>query len=480
MKLSKLAGALMAAGLALAASFSATASYAQNPEPDDGPPVKKGAKAATAALPAVNPMELAPQIVATAKINCEPINAKVIGQTEIDGADGKKTRANMFEIACKAGPGFILTAPSATDVKQPFSCNYLVKIKEKQADATQCTLPENLPEYKWLTPVVQKFVPGCEVIKARVIGSTTTAPLIDRYEFACAAGSGGVLDYAQLGQTAETEYKNCLIFDGTASACTFTTKAQLIEALKPLAASANPNCQVTDARFVGITKDNDGFYYEFGCATPPGFIALANLDGSYNRSVACASAMGLGGCKFTDANVAAADANAYMTGVLKANGKTCTVKDYTIHGTQESTKRDYAEFACPEQPFGLIGFVPQPGSDGQTRVYDCFMDQTGRKMCTMVKPDDLMKHLDRLIKVAQPTKNCDVKEVRYIGESSDQEDALLAELACVNKRGYIVLVSPDRKTIVDAVPCTIARSQKMELKCEIAGNGTYSSAANDD
>ncbi|ESQ76815.1 hypothetical protein [Asticcacaulis sp. AC402] len=470
MNLSKFTGALMAAGLLLAAGFGATTSYAQTPDDE----VKPADRKAAAKAQAPSAMDVAPQIVASTKVNCEPVNARVVGPTETD-KDGAKVKATIYELACKAGPGFVVTAITPTETKEAFSCNYLVKIKDIQPDSISCALPENLPVHKWISPIVKTFVPSCEVTMIRVIGSTKEPPLIDRYEFGCAAGAGGIIDYAQLGQTAGTEYKSCLLLDGTPSACTFTTKAQLIESMKPLAAKANPNCQVTDVRFVGVTKDNNGYYYEFGCATPPGFIALANLDTSYNRIVPCASAMSLGGCKFTDAGVAAADANAYMTGVLKAAGQACTVKDYNIIGTQESTKRDYVEFTCPEQPFGLIGFVPQPGSDSQTRVYDCFLDQAARKMCTIVTPDKLMKQLDKLIKVAKPDKACDVKEVRYIGESSSTEQAVLAELACVNKRGYIVVVAPDRQTLLEAIPCTVAKAQKLDSVCEIPGNGTYSS-----
>ncbi|MBW8880806.1 MAG: hypothetical protein JF615_05075, partial [Asticcacaulis sp.] len=432
MNLPKLAGALrtlaLTAGLALAAGFIANpAAAADNKVAAD--PITKG-------------MAAAPGVVAAGKINCDIANAKEVGPTESD-VDGKKVKGTIYEIACKTGPGFIITAISETQVKDPFTCNYLQKIKAKFPETPTCTLPENLPEYKWLAPVTLKFLPGCEVTGARLVGSTSTEPLIDRYEVGCKAGAGGVIDYPQLTASGEPDFKSCLVMAESNSACTLTTKEQLIESMKPLATQANANCQVTDVRFVGVSKENDTLFYEFGCATPPGFMVATTSAGAFDRVVPCASAMGLGGCKFTDAGVAAADANGQYSKILKDAGYPCTVKDYNLIGTQEGTKRDYVEFTCPEQPFGLVGFVPQPGSTSATRVTDCFMDQVSRKACTLTTPAVLMKQLDKLIKIAKPDKGCDVKDARYIGESEGVEDGVIVEIACANKRGYIAVVSAD-------------------------------------
>ncbi len=463
----KFAGALrtlaVTASLALIASLAAAPVYAATPKPlTEAESIAKG-------------LEDAPSIVATAKLNCDIANAKVVGPTDTE-VNGAKVKGTIYELACKSGPGFIITAISLTQTKDPFSCNYLVKVREKVPDSLLCTLPENTPPYKWLTPVVQPYLPGCEVTNARVIGSSTSGAPIDRYEVACATGIGGIIDYAQLGTDTPTEFKSCLFLEGTPSTCTYTTKAQIIETMRPIAAAGNAKCVVTDVRFVGITKESDGYYYEFGCATPPGFIVLTKVDNSFVRNIPCASAAGLGGCKFTDAGVAAADANGRMSAQLKEGGFPCTVKDYEVIGTQESTKRDYIEFTCPEQPFGLIGFIPQEGSTAALRVNDCFLDQVGRKSCTLTKPDVLLAQVDKLIKIAKPDKGCDVSEVRYIGESDTIDAGVIVEIACKNKRGYIAVIAADRQSLGEAIPCTIAKAHKEEQQCEIAGNGTYASA----
>ena len=461
--LRKLSGAVRAvaitAGLALVAGLGATSAHAAD-------------KAPTAAETTAKAMADAPSIIAAAKVNCDLANATIVGPTEPE-VNGKKVKANIYELACKTGPGFIVTVFSPTEAGEPFTCNYLVKIKAIDPKSPSCILPENLPESKWMIPVVKTFLPDCELTQWRLIGSTSTAPLIDRYEIGCKASQGGVIDYPQLTATGVPEYKNCLAMEGSKSACTFTTKDQIVAAMKPLATQANPACQVNNVRFVGVTKENDGIYYEFGCANPPGFMVLAKTDGTFIRNIPCASAAGLGGCQYTDAGVAAADANGRMTQTLKAAGFTCTVKDYTVVGTQEATKRDYIEFKCPEQPFGLIGFVPQEGSTAAARLNDCFADQAGRKSCTMVTPDDLMKQVDVIVKKAEPNKGCDVKQVRYIGESAGVDGGIIIEAACVNKRGYLGVISADRQSLTEVVPCTIAKAHHDDQQCEIEGNGTY-------
>lgn len=475
MNIAKITGALRSLGLSLGiaavVSLGATASFAQNPDEERPQPKdKKGAAAA------VNAMEIAPQIVATAKINCEPVNAARLGATEYEKDDKTKVKGSLYEIACKTGPGFIVTAITPTEVYQPFTCTLAAKIQATKATSIVCTLPENQPHYKWLTPVVQPFLPGCEVSDARVIGSTTQAPLIDRYEVGCGTKAGGLIDYAQLGQTASTEYRSCLTTDGTSSACTFTTKEQLVETMKPLAAQADAKCQVNNVRFVGTSNEGASFFYEFGCTNQPGFMVRTTTTDQFERVVACSAAAGLGGCTFTTAEAASAGASGDYASLLKGAGYTCTVKEFNVVGTQESTKRDYVEFKCPEQPWGLIGFVPQAGSTAGVSVMDCFQVKARNRTCTLTTDDMLKAQVDKLIKVREPNKNCDVKEVRWIGESEGVENGMIAEIACVNKRGYIAVISGDRKSIVDSTPCRIAKSRGGEQQCTIAGNGTYAAA----
>jgi hypothetical protein len=416
----------------------------------------------------------APGLIASAHIKCDPTDAYLMGQTDLE-KDGKKVKGSLYEIACKTGPGFLATAFSPTEASQVFTCLMAEGMKAKQPNAATCVLPENKPAYSWLTPVVQPYLPNCVVNNARIMGSTppeSTEPKVDRYEVGCETGVGGIIDYPQLGSDAPINFLSCLVGADKGFACQYTSNEALIDSLKPVAAKADADCQVNNVRFVGVTKASDGFFYEFGCANKPGFIVMTGNDNSFKQAVPCAQAASLGGCKFTDAGAAQADIKTTYTNALKAAGYSCTVQDYNLIGTQPSTKRDYVELKCPEQPWGLVGFVPQPDSQSSAHVKDCFIEQSSRADCTFVTEDQMRAQLDKLIKVAEPAKDCDVKQVRYIGESAETENALIAELACVNKRGYIVVVAPDRKSL-DATPCKLTKAHGLDQSCTIPDNGTY-------
>lgn len=487
MNIAKFAAMLRVLGLSLGviaatASLTATAAYAQNPDEDRPNSQAKTKKADGKSGPGltIDPaqqakaMADAPAIVAAAKIACEPVNAYPRGPHDYEKEDKTKVKATIYEIACKTGPGFIIIVASPTEVYSPFTCTAAWRAQQKEAKNIGCELPENKPHYKWLTPVVQPYLPGCEISEVKMIGSSTAAPYFDRYEVGCGSKVGGIIDYPQLASDAPIGFRSCIGQEGTTATCTLSTREQIIESLKPLAATADSKCQVSDVRFVGVTTEGNGVFYEFGCSNQPGFIVRAKLsDNSFDRLVQCSAAASLGGCKLTKAEDAAAGASGDYSSILKKAGYTCTVSDFNVIGSQENTKRDYVEFKCPEQPWGLIGFVPQPGSTAGVSVTDCYLVKTRNRTCTLTTDDMLKGQLDKLIKIAEPKKGCDIKEVKYLGESAGVEGGLIAEIACVNKRGYIIVVEKDRNSISLATPCHIAKAHKDPQQCTIAGNGTY-------
>ena len=439
----------------------------------------QAAYAADAAPTKIDPKNItkgmaeAPAVITAGNIPCTLTNALYVGASNVKSPDGKSTsKGQTYEVACKDAPGWILTMTADKQVVQPYNCTLGATYHKTHPEITPCILPENTPDYGWLNKVVQPYSPGCVVNNARIVGSIS-ATKQDVYEYGCKDAPGGTLSLPQLGSTAAVEYRSCLMDDGGKNPCTFTTKDQIVTSLKPLITQADAKCVISDVRFVGVSSGRDGFFYEVGCSNEPGFVIVTGNDNGFKRVVPCAAAAGIGGCKFTTAEAASADQNANYTAVLKAAGKPCTVKDTNVIGTQESTKRDYVEFKCAEQPWGLIGFVPQPGSKSDVNVTDCFLDQTRHKSCTFVTVAQLQAQVDKLIKVAEPGKNCDVKDVRWIGESADTPGAVIVEIACSNKRGYIGVISADRTKMLGADPCRLAATHGDQQKCTIPENGTY-------
>ncbi|MGZ3305229.1 MAG: hypothetical protein ACXU8U_05150, partial [Asticcacaulis sp.] len=204
--------------------------------------------------PKVQGMTDAPALIAAGKISCDPSSATVRGPTQFTDK-GVLVKGSLYEIACKAGPGFMITKAADGSVHQPFTCVLAAKIQKARPDSILCTLPENNPPYKWLQPVVKPFLPDCTISDVRLVGSSNSGNPIDRYEIGCGTSAGGAIDYPQLGAEGQPEFKSCLLLEAGKSPCTLTTKDQILGVMKPIAAKADPKCQVSDVRFVGITKE---------------------------------------------------------------------------------------------------------------------------------------------------------------------------------------------------------------------------------
>jgi hypothetical protein len=413
----------------------------------------------------------APALIQEGNIPCELADANYVGESNLS-LDGKTVKGKTYEIACKNATGWIVTKSEA-GLETPYNCTQGNTYALKNKGIPVCALPLNAPHYAWLQADAKTYVPDCVVNKARLVGTITTGAGANRYEVGCANAKALIVDIPLLGSKAPPAYRICLMTEGTSSVCEYQTHEQAVTQIVPIAQKADPACQANNARFIGTAADSDSYYFEIGCSNQPGFVILVKSDNSLDRTVSCTAARALGGCQFTKLEEAASVESDYYTKTLTKAGYGCTVQEFNIIGSQPTTKRDYAEFKCPEKPFGLIGFVPQDGSNGEVNVSDCFVSKTRKNMCSLIDETVYKAHIDKLIKVAQPTKGCDVSDVRYVGESGSEAEGVIVEVACVNKRGYIGTLSADRTKIVDTIPCRIAKTHKEEIQCEIPGNGTY-------
>jgi hypothetical protein len=422
----------------------------------------------------------APAVIAQSKVKCDLIKAFFIADGNVK-INGKNVKGKIYEVACKDGPGFILsTSPEGSDT--PYTCTAADGFAERAKTFPRCTLPENLPHYAWLKSVAKSNLPGCEVTKARLLGSFVTNEQIDRYEVACADKRGGLFDVGLNGGKPNLIYRSCLMTEGTQSACQFQAKEDMISQAKTIGLKADASCQVNNVRFIGVTGDNDGYFYEFGCANKPGFVAIESISGTIDEVRSCALARDLGGCQFTSLADASATELTRYNKVLKDNGISCTVTEFNLVGIQASSRREFVEFKCIEQPWGLVGLIPQEGSTSSLNLSDCFIDASRRSSCIFVSKDAMKAQIQKLMKEAKSDtvglsyaamNICEVREVRYIGESSNEAEFLIAEVACTNNKGFIVEVNAKRDRIMISKSC---RRPIEGFTCEISGNGAADDA----
>ena len=419
-------------------------------------------------------MKEAPAAITAIGLSCELTDARYIGTGEVK-IDNKTVKGDGYEVACKSGHGYFLSKYADGSGGSAFDCLQAAAGNAKDPKSTPlCLLPGNIPAYSWLSPFAQKTFADCTVTKARWIGSLKDGAF-SRYEFACATPHGGFLDIPDYkNKTGDVSFHDCLQTDNNkALACTYLTHAQVLSDFNPAVEKAQASCQIKDGRYLGSNEREKIDYYEIGCDKTTGFI-LGVSGLKFATVIGCDQAAQLGAkCEWTDAAQVAAQHKTDFQTALKAANIQCTVQDFDITLTESKTNRDVIEFKCPEKPLGLVTLFPQPGSTAKILDYDCYgMKALFQQDCKFFTSATLMTHITDLAKAdKRVTADCVIAEVRYSIITIKGE--LLAEIACVNKRGFLIDVSQDRTKLTDVLGCRAARELKDDVQCKIPGNGTH-------
>ncbi|MFT4091740.1 MAG: hypothetical protein QM645_13480 [Asticcacaulis sp.] len=414
----------------------------------------------------------APALIAATGATCDVSDTFFVGESKGKNAEGKNTKTLVYEVACNGGPGYILS--QSESISEALTCTQAHGQNAADPSRIKCVLPGNQPHHAWLNTLIQTKTPDCTVADARWLGSVPDQKF-DRYEYSCTDKAGAIVDVPQAGSSYPLTLTACLLTVGTSSACTLNSAEQVALSLSAQAKQASATCQVNNARWLGRIAADNTDYYEIGCANEPGFLVATDMTGAFKSTVGCDRAGTLGPCQYTDSAALEQVAKDGFTATLKAAGQTCTVTDFNVYGTQTNTNRDLIEFKCAEQTYGLMGFIPNQGSTSQADVFDCYTAAGRNRACEYVAADVLVKNIDALTKAEN--KDCDVQEVRYAGIAD--EGAVIVEIACTNKRGYIADLLKSRKAFGAIVSCNIAKSRGYET-CSIPGNGTYVSAVGQD
>ncbi|HEY1224343.1 MAG TPA: hypothetical protein VGE54_03865 [Brevundimonas sp.] len=209
-----------------------------------------------------------------------------------------RRRAPIFEVACAAGPGFLITAGDEPEV---FNCLLLDAQEqarhEREPDTpvtNMCLLEGSRDAVAVLKPMAAAAGVTCDIDQALWIGRMEDVG--DRYEVGCDGRSGAWLETAVNGAVVTNTY-DCLEVVKHGETCRFTTADELtasVAALLP--ASGTPACSPTAGRLVGAAAGGDR-YYELACSGGAGFIFRVRND-RYDISVPCAQAAGImGGCR---------------------------------------------------------------------------------------------------------------------------------------------------------------------------------------
>lgn len=373
---------------------------------------------------------------------------------------GRSGEANIFEVACGSGLGYILT-----DGEQPTSRNCIIVAQQAAAARAEnpeapeqvvCTLPENANTDQVMAGYIQSAGITCQVDQTRWVGRTQEGE--ERYEVGCPSSDGYWIRVSNTG-----EYQGrleCIEVVTAGGECQFTTTQEQLTGYQTQFASVAPqSCSPDAARFVGANEQSR--FYEVKCSEGFGFIAQTDPVGAPIDARDCSRPQLVpGGCTLTDSGEAQAEASGRRAARLAEIGQTCTVEQEEIRAQESpadgSVGREIYEYECAEQPLGLMAFFPVDGGSGEIEAYDCFsMDARGIE-CQFTSRDAINAVLTQMVTASE--RNCNVVEYRVVARMANLEGDV-AEIKCDDGRGWFGEFPDNRQTAGQLLPCAAAARQ---------------------
>ena len=391
----------------------------------------------------------AASVVQKAGLTCTVSDAYYLGKS--NGAD----KADIYEVACQQGPGYILLAGASTT--KSYDC--LATVSQPNL---ACRLPANADPKQGLKPLIASAGVTCTPTNARYLGANAATNV---YEVACQEGPGYVLEAPAAGATATAVQAIPCIQTSGSIACTLTSKAQTDAYLTGLVAKSGHTCQISASRYIGTDKTTNAAYYEVGCGAQPGFVLAASKAGGVDRTLSCAQAQALGGCTFTSAaQMTAADTVNY-TRMAKAGGFNCDVAKYRDIGL-DANKGDIVELACSNRPDGAVAVFPA-SAGARPQFVDCVKagEFGASGVCTLSSSQPVYDKYTAAL-AARGRSSCKVSGARYLGRTPSGSD--FVETACSDgKPGWVIELTQGDQ-VKQLLNCAQARSSG--LACELPTN----------
>jgi hypothetical protein len=233
-------------------------------------------------------------------VSCRVSNAAHIGSGSIV-VDGKSESAGLYEVACEDGMGYLLTLigrSSATGISCFAAAAFAADDRASRAPVdTRCRLPENQDFGAMASKGLRQAGIDCEAREQKWLGQSAD-PKVDFIEVACRDGRGFVLRSPVPGSKSAADALSC------AEAARHGANCILTAAAAP-ASAANSTDNASTAQ---IRPDLQWF---------------------------------------KDA--------------LSARGVPCDVQKARIIGRESIKRRYIVEYLCPQQPRGIVAYVPSAG-----------------------------------------------------------------------------------------------------------------------
>jgi hypothetical protein len=266
----------------------------------------------------------------------------------------------------------------------------------------------------------------CQLTDAQHLGSgkTTVAGQsvdVGLYEVACANGMGYLLTLVGLSsasgiscfaaaasqQVARSDNPNDTAANSAGkvdSTCHLPANQDLNTMATTVMRNAGTACEAHGVKWLGQGGSPALEYTEIACNDAHGFVLRTPVPGAAAAIdvLSCADAAKHGAqCQMSAPAPAAAAATAggapppegsrpdlqWFKDALSKNGVSCDVKKARIAGRESIKRRYVVEYQCPQQPQGLVAFVPPPGdTTNPFESMDCAAAAEKKITCQFVTP----------------------------------------------------------------------------------------------
>ena len=223
------------------------------------------------------------------------------------------------------------------------------------------------------------------------------------YEVACSNGLGYIVfsqgSNAPKGMScfaAEARYDAAVARGENANVhCQLPANADVKTSAAALMTAANASCQVSNVRSIGVSETNHLEYLEVACTDGSGSIVEIQNIGSPSSSPQVVNVanckdsslhQGLP-CQLSDNGPESKPVTmrTYLT-VIKQNGIKCEPTQFRLIGREVVDKRYVVEVQCPEQPYGLVAFIPLEGNTNKFEAIDCNAAMGRQIACKLTAP----------------------------------------------------------------------------------------------
>jgi hypothetical protein len=210
------------------------------------------------------------------------------------------------------------------------------------------------------------------------------------YEIACASGTG----YFLVSQRPEKSLAiSCFAAEAARAAdaaqgvkpdefsCTLRGASDLKTMATSVLKGAGTLCDVSDYRWLGVDKESGTEYSEVACADGHGYVLEAPRTEKVSI-VGCQDALKEGmKCNLTAVTMPVTLQT--LHDAIKEHAVDCDPAQIRYIGRETKGRRYVVELQCPQQPKGLVAFIPLDGNPKPFETMDCSAAVARAVQCTL-------------------------------------------------------------------------------------------------